>query len=150
MKQLIKLPKVGEGFEIIPFEVSEDKKVFINYFGGVQAGFPSPAEDFIKTKLSLDERYLENPNNTYMVRVTGQSMYPTFQVDDILIVKADLDLQDNDIAIISINGDNYTVKRFNKKLNLFTPDNTEFSSINVDENDTVLLLGIVKHLVRDI
>ncbi|WP_239647630.1 S24/S26 family peptidase, partial [Flavobacterium psychrophilum] len=39
-------------------------------------------------------------------------MYPTLQIGDILIVKSDLDLKDNKIAIVSINNSDYTVKRY--------------------------------------
>lgn len=146
--KLIKNPKFGEDLEVVPFETG--KKIYANYFGGVQAGFPSPAEDFANNKLSLDERYIDDPNNTFFIKVRGHSMSPTLLIGDILIVKSDLDLMNNNVAIISINNSDYTVKRFNKKGNLFTADNPEYEPIKVAEDDTVICLGIVKHIIRDL
>ena len=42
--KIIKMPKLGSRLEVLPYESNE--KIYANYFGGVQAGFPSPAEDF--------------------------------------------------------------------------------------------------------
>ena len=39
-------------------------------------------------------------------------MNPTLQNGDIVIVRSDKELQDNDIAIVSINNSDYTVKAF--------------------------------------
>lgn len=146
---MIKVPKLGTELENLPYEIN-DNKIYVNYFGGVQAGFPSPAEDFIENRLSLDERYITNPNNTYLIRVRGNSMFPTLQVGDILIVKSDLDLEDNKIAIVSVNNTDYTVKRFDKKAQTFVADNPEYTNIQIREEDTVLCLGVVKNLIRDI
>ena len=147
--KIIKVPKLGDELENLKYEISEEK-ILVNYFGGVQAGFPSPAEDFVEQKLSLDEKYISNPNNTYLIRVRGNSMYPTLQVGDILIVKSDLDLKDNKIAIVSINNTDYTVKRFSKRKKILVADNSEYPNIEIKEDDTILCLGVVQNLIRDL
>jgi DNA polymerase V len=147
--KIIKIPKLGNELENLPYEIKENK-ILVNYFGGVQAGFPSPAEDFVEQKLSLDQKYISNPNNTYLIKVRGNSMYPTLQMGDILIVKSDLDLKDNQIAIVSINNSDYTVKRFNKSKNTFVADNPEYPNIEITAEDTILCLGVVKNLIRDL
>lgn len=147
--KIIKAPKLGDELENLKYEISEEK-ILVNYFGGVQAGFPSPAEDFVEQKLSLDEKYISNPNNTYLIRVRGNSMYPTLQVGDILIVKSDLDLKDNKIAIVSINNTDYTVKRFSKRKKILVADNSEYPNIEIKEDDTILCLGVVQNLIRDL
>lgn len=146
--KIVKIPKLGRELEILPYESNE--KIYANYFGGVQAGFPSPAEDFVNKKLSLDEKYISNPNNTFLLKVRGNSMYPTLQLGDILIVKSDEELSNNQIAIVSINNSEYTVKRYNKKKKIFVADNPEYPSIEIGDDDTILYLGIVKHFVRDV
>ena len=40
----------------------------------VQAGFPSPAEDYLEKNLSLDEYLIHYPAATVFVRVSGVSM----------------------------------------------------------------------------
>jgi len=147
--KLIKIPQFGSELEQIPITPAITKQ-YANYFGGVHAGFPSPAEDFVERKLSLDEHYIENPNHTFLLRVRGDSMSPTLQVGDILIVKSNLDLKDNKIAIISINNTDYTVKRYSKRKNRFVADNPAYPHIEIKEEDTILCLGIVKNLIRDI
>jgi DNA polymerase V len=77
-------------------------------------------------------------------------MHPTLQSGDVLIVKTDLDLKDNKIAIVSINNTDYTVKRFNKRKKIFIADNTEYPNIEIKDEDTILCLGVVKHLIRDL
>lgn len=145
---IIKAPRLNEELELVPISADNEKR-YVNYFGGVQAGFPSPAEDFLGKKISLDEKYISKPNSTYIIKVRGNSMYPTLQNGDIVIVRSDKELQNNDIAIVSINNSDYTVKRFDKKNSQFVPDNPKFKVIEVREEDVVICLGIVKHLIRD-
>ena len=146
--KIIKIPKLRNELEILDYESNE--KIYANYFGGVQAGFPSPAEDFSNKKLSLDEKYISNPNNTFIIKVRGNSMYPTLQIGDILIVKSDIELNDKKIAIVSINNSEYTVKRYNEKKKMFVADNPEYPNIEVLDDDTILCLGVVKHVIRDL
>lgn len=141
-------PKFSNELEQIDFVSGE--KIYAEYLGGIQAGFTSPAEDYTKKKLSLDERYISNPNNTFFFKVKGYSMDPTLMMNDILIIKSDVELLNNNIAIISVNNSEYAVKRFCKETQSFKSDNPNFEPIKVQENDTVICLGVVKNLIRDI
>ena len=115
--------------------------MYVNYYTeGVHAGFPSPA----------DEKYLQNPEATYLVKVVGNSMYPTLQIGDILIVKSDQEFGNDDIGIVSLNQTDFTVKRFNKTENKLVAENNEFQHIRINEYDTLICLGVVKHLIRDL
>jgi len=148
--KIVKIPQFGNEIENLPFRVNEDG-ISVNYFeGGVQAGFPSPADDFKEQKLSLDEKYLSKPNSTYIVRVKGDSMYPTLHVGDILVVRTDINLIDNKIGIISLNNTEFTVKRFDKKKEMLIADNSDFNNIEIKEEDTLMCLGVVMQLIRDI
>jgi len=40
----------------------------------VQAGFPSPAQDYVEQQLDLNELCIKHPAATYFVRATGDSM----------------------------------------------------------------------------
>jgi len=141
---------LGEELELIPYRVSEEG-VTVPYFSeGVQAGFPSPADDFKEQQLSLDTRLLSKPNSTFIVRVKGNSMYPTLHIGDYLIVRADLNLEDNAIGIISVNNNEFTVKRLDKKNETLIADNLDFPNIKVQDEDVLLCRGVVKHIVRDL
>ncbi len=138
--------------EILPFRTNGNK-IYVKYYeDGVQAGFPSPADDFKELPLSLDEKYLSKTESTYLVRVKSDSMEPTLLENDILIVRSDLPIEDNKIVIASVNSAAFTVKRFKetKTNRLLSPDNRKYQPIPIQEDDTVLYLGRVVSLVRDI
>ncbi len=85
------------------------------YSSRVQAGFASPADDFIEQYLDLNELLVKHEQATYFVRVAGRSMidagiYP----DDILIVDRSLEASHNKIIIAVIEGE-VTVKRLYKR-----------------------------------
>lgn len=148
--KIIKAPKFGNEIINLLYRV-EGGQVFVNYFEqGVQAGFPSPADDFKEQKLSLDEKYLSKPDSTFLIKVVGNSMYPTLQVGDILIVKSDIEFRDNLIGIVSVNNTDFTVKRLDKTQNILIADNKDFPNISIEQDDTIICLGVVKHLIRDL
>ena len=41
---------------------------------GISAGFPSPADDFKETRISLDRELVKNKEATFYARVSGDSM----------------------------------------------------------------------------
>lgn len=148
--KIIQAPKLSKELLNLPFR-TEGQKVFVKYYEeGVQAGFPSPAEDFKEIPLSLDEKYLQNPEATYLIKVVGDSMYPTLHLGDILIVKADKPFENGMIGIVSVNNTDFTAKRFDKKNKQLIADNKKFPNIPILEDDTLICLGVVKHLIRDV
>ena len=149
--KIIKVAKeLSEELEMVPFKVL-DNSVYVPYFeDGVQAGFPSPADDFKEQRLSLDARLLSKPNSTFIVRVKGDSMYPTLLVGDYLIVRADLNLEDHDIGILSVNNNDFTVKRLDKANHILVADNKDFPNIEIDNDDVIQCRGVVKHIIRDL
>ena len=44
------------------------------FISRVQAGFPSPADDYLEGALDLNEHLIERPAATFFLRVTGDSM----------------------------------------------------------------------------
>ena len=148
--KILKIPKFSKELQLLSYK-KEGENIFVDFYDeGVQAGFPSPAEDFRAQKLSLDEKYFTNPEATFLVKVVGDSMYPTLQVNDILIVKSDIEFTDDKIGIISVNNTDFTVKRYNKKRQELIADNKDFKNIKITDDDVLLCLGVVQHLIRDI
>lgn len=72
----------------------------------VRTGFPSPADDYIESKLDLSEHLVQHPNATYYIRAIGDSMvdYGIYS-GDLLIVDRSLDAKSGDIIIIAIDGE---------------------------------------------
>jgi len=81
------------------------------YSSKVEAGFASPADDFVEEYLDLNNLLVKQHEATFFVRVSGRSMinagiYP----NDILIVDRSLEAKDGKIVIANLEGD-VTVKR---------------------------------------
>lgn len=77
----------------------------------VRAGFPSVAQDYAGGDLSLDERLVEHPETTFVVRVAGESMTGAGIFDgDLLIVDRSLEPRDGDVVVAVLDGE-LTVKR---------------------------------------
>jgi len=146
--KIINLPKLSREIEFVPYANNSNRITVPYYPQGVKAGFPSPADDFKAERISLDARYLDHPESTYLIRVKGNSMYPTLHKGDILVVKAHITAKHNDIAIFSVNDSAFTVKRLNKQRNILSADNKEFETISIQPSDTVVCLGVVKHIIR--
>ena len=136
--KILKIPALSPELELLSIKKNPENSYVQYYEQGVQAGFPSPAEDFKEQKLSLDERYLQNPEATFLIKVVGDSMQPTLLKGDILIVKSDAELSHNSIGIISVNQTDFTVKRFHKEKNCFVADNTSYPNIDIKEKPPLI------------
>ena len=47
---------------------------------GISAGFPSPADDFKETRISLDRELVKNKEATFYARVSGDSMIGALEI----------------------------------------------------------------------
>ena len=57
----------------------------------VAAGFPSPAEDHLESRLDLNQHLIRNPSSTFFVRAAGESMMEAGIYDqDLLVVDLSL------------------------------------------------------------
>ena len=138
-----------KGLEL--YSCNTDVSLDIPYFeGGVSAGFPSPAEDYINDKLDLNSLLIENPLSTYYIRVVGDSMIGAGIVSgDLLIVDRALEISNNCIVVAYINGD-FTVKKIKKtKQKIFLcPENNNYKSIELTKDMDFELFGVVVHAIH--
>lgn len=82
--------------------------------GLVPAGFPSPAADYVQSTIDLHERLIHNPEATFLIKVSGDSMIDIGIVDgSVLIVDASRAPISGDIVVASIDGQ-FTVKRLKR------------------------------------
>ena len=117
----------------------------------VEAGFPSPADDYIEGELDLNELLVEHPSATFYVRVTGDSMVNAgILPEDILAVDRALIAKNNDIVIAVINGE-LTVKRLVKRRDghiELHPDNDSYSIISFTDGSEFEVWGVVSGVIR--
>jgi len=116
----------------------------------VQAGFPSPADDYVDFTIDLNEHLIKNPPATFLVRVKGESMVDAgIDSGDLLIVDKSLDATDGDIVIASVDGQ-FTVKRFRRvgtKLRLVA-ENPGHPQIVIGTETSVEIWGVVIHVIH--
>jgi DNA polymerase V len=121
------------------------------YSSKVQAGFPSPADDYIERYLDLNSECIKHPSSTFMVRATGDSMVDAgIFSGDLLIVDRSLEVTDGKIVIAAINGE-LTVKRIayhNSRLRLM-PANPNFSPIDITDEQELVIWGVVTYVLHE-
>ncbi len=86
----------------------------LKLLGSVQAGFPSPAEEELVDTLSLDEFLIKNPQASYLVKVSGDSMIEAgIMPGDLVIVERGREARHGDVVIAQVDGQ-WTMKYFEK------------------------------------
>ncbi|MEN9361674.1 MAG: hypothetical protein RL095_3209 [Verrucomicrobiota bacterium] len=80
----------------------------------IQAGFPSPAEDFLDRPLDLEAWLNPQPASSFLLRVRGESMLRAgILPGDLILVDRGLEAQERDIVVAVLEG-GFTVKRFRR------------------------------------
>ncbi len=116
----------------------------------MQAGFPSPAEDYLDKTLDLNELLIAHPAATFFVRVMGDSMRNAGILSgDVLIVDRSLEAIDNAIVIAIINGE-FTVKRLSKKEGhvFLVPENPSYPIVEITPESDFQVWGVVTYVIH--
>jgi len=118
----------------------------------VQAGFPSPADDFLDLDINLQDFLIKHPSATFCVRVNGSSMEKAnIYSGDVMIVDKSLSPKNNSIVLAVIDSE-VTVKRIKKngtKLYL-NPENDAFNPIEITEEMNFNVWGVVTHIIHEV
>lgn len=95
--------------------VPKSMKAALKVLGTVQAGFPTAEEESHLKTLSLDEHLVKNPQNSFLLRVSGDSMIDAgIHPDDMVIVDRTRTPKSGDIVVAQMD-DEWTLKFFEKK-----------------------------------
>ena len=133
------------------FSVSVDTEIELPFAeGGVSAGFPSPAADFLDTKIDLNKYLIKKESTTFIVEVEGYSMVGAgISHKDILIVDKALEPIDGKIAVCIIDGE-FVLKRLkvDKKCIWLMPENENFKPIKVTEINDFEIWGMVTYSIQ--
>jgi DNA polymerase V len=118
--------------------------------GGIRAGFPSPAQDFLDLSIDLNKELIRNPTATFFGRVKGESMRDAGINDgDLVVVDKSLPPSDNKIAVCFLDGE-FTMKRIKtgKGCCWLLPANDDFKPIKVTPDNDFLIWGVVIHVIK--
>lgn len=99
----------------------------------IAAGFPSPATDYVETRIDLNQELIKNPLATFFAFAEGDSMDPEIRSGDLLVIDRKVPTPNGCIVLASVNRE-YCVKRLHKypdgSLELRS-DNPKYKPINL-------------------
>lgn len=120
--------------------------------GGIKAGFPSPAQDYMTESIDLNQMLIRQKETTFYARVDGDSMVGVGICDgDIAIIDKSLDAHNGDYVVAYIDGE-FTIKQY--KLDdshacaWLLPANRRYKPIKVTVDNDFRVWGVVTGVIR--
>lgn len=136
-------------------EVLPNSKVhMIPVFETVSAGFGAYANDCIIDYMPLYIANISDVPDMMCIKVTGDSMYPKIEDGDIIVVRRQPCVDNGQIAVVLIDGEDGVVKKINSG-----NDFIELISINpmypprrFEDEDTerISIVGLVKQIIKNV
>lgn len=120
--------------------------------GGICAGFPSPAQDYIEGGIDLNRELVKNPAATFFGRVSGDSMTGAGIDDgDLIVIDKSLQASEGDIAVCFLDGE-FTLKRIHieKDVMWLVPENPKYKKIKVTPDQNFMVWGVVTYSIKDV
>lgn len=116
----------------------------------MQAGFPSPATDYIERVCDLNDLCIHNPEATYFVRAAGDSMIgDRIEPGDILIVDSSFEHVDGRIVIVFLNGDNIVKRiRYVGEMIVLESSNPHYGPIYDHKGEDFEVFGVVTFVIQ--
>ena len=122
-----------------------------SYTTAVQAGFPSPALDYMEERIDLNKVFIQHPLSTFIVECRGDSMINAFIPPKAkLIVDRSLVPKNGDIILAEVNGE-FTVK-FLKKNDFkcwLVPANRKYRDMEISGEMTLSVWGVVTAIITE-
>lgn len=117
---------------------------------GIQAGFPSPAQDYITEAIDLNVEVVKHPAATFYGRVSGDSMINEGIEDgDLIVIDRAIEPSDGDLAVCCVEGD-FTLKRIRIEPDRvwLIPANEMFDPIMITDETRFIIWGVVTFVIK--
>lgn len=127
--------------------------VEIPLLGVVKAGYDYLAQENWIGTVELNKK-IADTGEFFALKVKGDSMIPAFFEDDIVIIKKQNNCENNEVAVVIINGDEGTLKKVKKTdegiiLQPFNPAYGPVMYTNKEIKETpVIIAGVFQELRR--
>jgi len=116
--------------------------------GEICAGFPSPAEEELRDIISFDEYLVGNPETSFLLSVTGDSMSGAgIMENDLVIVQRGRQPKNGDIILAEVDG-NWTMKYFRRKGKTLTLEAANPKYPPIVPQEELRIARVVTALVR--
>ena len=119
----------------------------------IKAGFPSPADDYLRDSLDFNRDLIKNPEATFYGRVSGDSMRDAgINEGDIAVIDRSLQPTDGDVIVAYVN-EEFTIKYLDlthKEEGYIElhPANPYYSPIRIDSTDNFRVWGVVVWTIK--
>ena len=120
--------------------------------GGIKAGFPSPAQDYLTESIDLNKELIRRKETTFLARVSGTSLMEAGICDgDIVVIDKSLEAKNGDFVVAFIDGE-FTLKEFRldeaNNCAWLIPANPKYSPIKVTEDNDFMVWGVITSCVK--
>lgn len=118
----------------------------------VQAGWPSPADDYVERSIDLNEELVEDEVSTFFVRVAGASMTEAGIHDgDILVVDRSIEPSEGDVVVAAVDNE-LTLKRYEVHSGRphLVPEADGYNPIPIREGQELVIWGVARHVVHEL
>lgn len=120
--------------------------------GGIRAGFPSPAQDYMGESIDLNRELVRHPATTFYARAVGDSMKGCGIDDgDLLVIDKSIEPRDGDIVVAFIDGD-FTLKKVKLEPEgsclWLMPANEDYPPIKVTEDNHFIVWGVLTYNIK--
>lgn len=119
---------------------------------GIQAGFPSPIQDYITERIDLNFELIKHPTATYYGKVKGDSMVGDGIEDgDIIVIDRAVEPVDGDLAVCNVEGE-LTLKRIKYEQDRIwlVASNELFEPILITPDRRFSVWGVVTYTVKSV
>lgn len=87
----------------------------IPVLGNIKAGYPSDAQQQFLDTISIQQYLVEHPEQSYVLRVSGESMIDAgIFPDDLVIIEKEREPKNGDVVVAAIDGE-WTLKYFYRR-----------------------------------
>lgn len=119
----------------------------------IPAGFPSPAADYVETRIDLNTHLVKNPSFTFYARAEGDSMFPLVQDGDLVLIDKKVAQPNGCIVLASVNN-KYCLKhlyRFPDGSIELRPQNPAYEAIHLSSEfeGEFEIFGRVLYSIKD-
>lgn len=120
--------------------------------GGIKAGFPSPAQDYLTESIDLNKTLIKHSETTFYAKVSGDSLSDIGIADgDLVIIDKSLEAQNGDYVAAYIDGE-FTLKQFlideANKCAWLIPANKKYRPIKVTEENDFVVWGVITSAIK--
>lgn len=116
-------------------------------------GFPSPAADYVESRISLDRQIIRHPSATYFLRAADSHHREGILQGALLVVDSSLTPVDGSLLVCAIDGE-FRVKKYCKYPRQYLEDLRTGKKEALPKDDdgctgSTAVFGVITHIIND-